>query len=156
MAETISPITSENAFHLARNYSETEHFHFLEQVNVGNRLTFACESAIIQACFEIKPGETTEVEVCQRIKDYLGNCGVEDSWYNIPVMVLAGSKRIKKMTADTYDEKSPRNDVVISSNDPLLFIDIHPQATAEHLSLKMVNDSHLGWWSNYAVTRLLS
>ena len=80
----------------------------------------------------------SEADLEAGIRSELAQLGVVDYWYDVPIMVLAGSGRFLDMTNDDYESKSPSTDVQVHTGDPV-FVDIHPR-------------SENGRWGNYART----
>lgn len=109
-----------------------------EAVGIVQEMQRNCLEAYLTVALSLRAGMTEE-KVARQIKGELTSRGIEDYWYNIPVMVLIGAERFKEMTADDYAIKEPSDQKVLQEGMPF-FIDMHPR------------DSASGQWGNFAAT----
>ncbi len=83
------------------------------------------------SCLEIVPkikrGQS-EIEIADLIKSALFKRGIEQYWYDIPIIVLVGKERFLSSVNDHNDKKSPSPNIFLKDRDTV-YIDIHPQDT---------------------------
>lgn len=105
---------------------------------VDNMLN-ACLRAYLQVASSLREG-MTEHETASLVVEELKGGQVTDFWYDIPVLVLFGTKRFLQMVEPDYAVKRPSVDVKLKPSDPF-FIDMHPRHKG-------------GQWGNFAATGL--
>ena len=82
--------------------------------------------------------DLSEKGIAQAIIAELKAAGITEFWYDIPVLVLIGERRIRQLAESGYTQKKPREEIVLREN-TLFFIDIHPRHSS-------------GRWGNFAAT----
>jgi Metallopeptidase family M24 len=108
-----------------------------EAIEVTEWMQKQCIHAYLAITSELKNGYS-EKRIEQAIRDVLRENGLDDFWYDIPVMVLIGVERFFHMANSEYHVKIPSDDINLIPGD-YIFIDMHPR----HPS---------GRWGNFAAT----
>jgi hypothetical protein len=85
----------------------------------------------------LKPN-LSEKAIAQAIIAELKAAGVTEFWYDIPILVLIGERRILQLAQTGYTQKKPQEEIILREN-TLFFVDIHPRHSS-------------GRWGNFAAT----
>ncbi|CAN5166737.1 hypothetical protein BH09PAT1_BH09PAT1_4380 [soil metagenome] len=96
-----------------------------ETVAVTENLQRQSIEAYLTIAHELKTG-MSESDIAKNLVGELAHRGINDFWYNIPILVLIGSDRFQQMADPDYAVKSPSEDVRLKPGDPF-FIDVHPR-----------------------------
>lgn len=109
-----------------------------EEIEITDRLQAKCIKAFFHVLNQLKTG-VTEEQIAKIARSELEKLGITDYWYDVPILVLIGSKRFIDMSKPNYQTKKPSSEIALQPDDTL-FVDIHPR------------DSTSGRWGNFART----
>lgn len=109
------------------------------------RETEEMQARCVQASYKVissLENGMSELHVADMFAEELAEEGVTDYWYRFPRgverMILFGEDRFQDMTSEKYEEKIPREDIILKPGD-LVYFDLHPR-------------SQSGYWGNFAAS----
>lgn len=96
-----------------------------EEVEITEHLQQQTIEAYLTVAHDLRTG-MSEADIAKDLAGELDFRGINDFWYNIPILVLIGPNRFQQMSDPDYDVKTPSEDIQLRPGDPF-FIDVHPR-----------------------------
>lgn len=106
-------------------------------IALSDTMQRACVQAYLSVTANLREG-MSEADIARAVRDDLQASGINDFWYDIPIVMMIGVERFMQSVVTDYSVKSPSEQVTLQANS-LFYIDIHPR----HES---------GRWGNFAAS----
>lgn len=105
------------------------------QVEVVDKLQKICAEIYIHVVASLKTG-MSEKDIAEMVRREFSKRGINEYWYDVPIMILIGEDRFLDMAKPDYALKSPSEHSLLREGNSI-FIDMHPM------------DSN-GFWGDYS------